>query len=66
MASLDVAWTLTCVITSRAGAYRLRTDDLDRYLVPKRGTQPTVEELMKTDRGIAYTTSPVAYIFTLE
>lgn len=66
MASLDAAWILTGVIASRDGAYRLRTNDLDRYLVPKRGTPPTVDELMKTNRGIAYTTSPVAYVFTRE
>ena len=63
MASLDSAWRLIGVITSRDGDYRLRADDLDRYLVPKRGTPPTVNELMTTNRGIAYTTSPAAYIF---
>jgi hypothetical protein len=66
MASLDAAWKLTGVITRRDGDYRRRTDDLDRYLVPKRGTPPTVDELIKTNRGIEYTTAPVAYVFTRE
>lgn len=63
MATLDPAYVLAAVVTSRAGRYRVRTDDLDRYLVPRRGHPPTVEQLHRTNRGIAYTRTAYAYLF---
>lgn len=63
MASIDDRYELAGVVTSRNGVYRVSTDDLDRYLVPKRPTEITVEMLHDSGRGIAYTTSPFAYLF---
>ena len=63
MASIDDRYELAGVVTSRDGAHRVSDDDLDRYLVPKRPTAITPELLHDSGRGIAYTTSPFAYLF---
>jgi hypothetical protein len=63
MATLHPTYALAAVVTSRAGRYRLRTDDLGRYLIPRRGHPPSVEELHRTNRGIAYTRAAYAYLF---
>ena len=64
MASLDLDFELIAV-------YKRKTDDkfsiseknLKEYLKPKKGIQPTKEELMKSMKGIAYTKNPSGYIF---
>jgi hypothetical protein len=63
MASIDPRYVLSDVVTSGAGGYRVRTDGLSGYLIPKTGTQPTPEEIHERRRGIAYTKSPFAYLF---
>ncbi len=63
MASIDPRYELCGVVTSRAGEYRVRTDGLSGYLIPKAGAQPTPETLRERGRGIAYTKSPFAYLF---
>ncbi len=63
MASLDPGYELHAVITSRDGDYKVNTQGLDRYLIPKRGEPPTIGELHEQQRGIAYTTSPFVYLF---
>ena len=63
MASLDPLFSLVAVVPSRAGGYRVRTDDLDRYMVPKKGSAPTVEELRQTNKGVAFTRPAFAYLF---
>lgn len=63
MAALDSRYQLSGVIVSSSGRYRVRTDALDSYLVPKREIEITAELLHKTGRGIAYTKSPFAYLF---
>lgn len=63
MASIDDRYELAGVVTSRDGGYRVTDDDLDRYLVPKRPTTITRDLLHDSGRGIAYTTSPFAYLF---
>ena len=60
MASIDPAYSLTAVVTHRSGRYRVRSDDLDRYLVPKRDVHVTRELLHETGRGVAYTVSAFA------
>ena len=62
LASLDGRYSLAGVITSRSGEYRVRTDELDAYLVPK-GATPTVESVKASGRGVAYTRSAFAYLF---
>jgi len=63
MASIDDRYELAGVVMSRDGAYRVSDDDLGRYLVPKRPTTITRDLLHDSGRGIAYTTSPFAYLF---
>ena len=63
MASLDPAYRLSAVVLSRSGDYRVSSDDLDRHLQPK-AAAPTVAGLHERQRGVAYTTSPFAYVFT--
>lgn len=63
MASIDDRYELAGVVTSRDGVYRVSDDDLDRYLVPKRPAPITRDLLHELGRGIAYTTSPFAYLF---
>ncbi|CAN5855475.1 hypothetical protein BH23ACT10_BH23ACT10_25070 [soil metagenome] len=63
MAVLNPTLALAAVITTDEGGYRVRTDHLDRCLIPKRGHQPTADELRDTNRGIAYTLTAYAYLF---
>ncbi len=64
MASLDDRYNLAGVLSSGSGRYRVTVDGLDGYLVPKRGAPPGREDLHRTGRGITYTRSPFAYLFT--
>lgn len=63
MASLDPGYRLAAVVTSANGRYRCSTANLDSYLIPKNGQQPTVASLHSSGRGIAYTKAPFAYLF---
>lgn len=54
---------LAMLAIEAAGQYRVRTDRLDDYLIPKRGHPPTADELHRTNRGIAYTRNASAYLF---
>lgn len=64
MASLDPRYRLTGVVTSRSGSYRVSTDQLDSYLIPKKPVEVTPDLLHEMGRGIAYTKSPFAYLFS--
>ena len=63
MASLDQNYELVAVITSADGDYQASSHNLDRYLVPKKGDPPTVEELHETQRGAANTHPALVYVF---
>lgn len=63
MASIDERYRLAGIITSSAGRYRLRTEQLDTYLIPKTPQPVTVEILHERGKGIGYTRSPFAYLF---
>jgi hypothetical protein len=64
MASIDPRYELAGVITADIDVYRVDTDDLDTYLVPKKPTNVTPDFLHEWGRGVAYTRSPFAYLFT--
>lgn len=64
MASIDPRYKLAGVVISRDSKYRVSTSDLDAYLIPKKPQSITTETLHETGRGIGYTTSPFAYLFT--
>lgn len=63
LAAVDPGYELAGVVTSRSGAYRVRTGGLDRYLIPKSAADLTPDAIRARGRGIAYTTSPFAYLF---
>lgn len=64
MASIDPRYELAGVVTSQSGDYRVRTDRLDTYLIPTTAVNVTPQSLHERGRGIAYTKSPFAYLFT--
>ncbi len=64
LAALDDRYELDAVvISSRKGAYSVRHDSLETYLVPKRDKGMTRELVHRTQCGTAYTRSPYAYLF---
>ena len=52
------------VLTSSNASYRIRTDALDTYLIPKKERPISIESLHDRGRGIAHTRSAAAYLFT--
>ncbi len=64
LASIDPRYQLGGVVLSGSGDYRVSMDRLDSYLIPKKPITVTKELLRETGRGIAYTRSPFAYLFT--
>lgn len=62
MASVDPRYRLTGVVQSSRGDYRVRTDGLEGYLIPKRPTEITKESLHRSGRGVAYTKPAFAYL----
>ena len=64
MASIDPRYQLSGVVNSRSGDYQVSTTNLETYLIPKKPVTVTAEGLRKTRRGIGYTKSPFAYLFT--
>ena len=52
------------MVRSRDGNYNITTEDLDTYLVPKSGEKVTREHVHETGRGVAYTRTEFAYLFT--
>lgn len=64
LASIDPRYRLAGVVkTLPANRYRVDTDALDTYLVPKRSVELTSEMLHQLGRGIGYTRSAFAYLF---
>lgn len=64
MASIDPRYELSGVVVSGGGDYQVDNRDLGSYLEPKRPQSITVDSLHESGRGIAYTRSPFAYLFT--
>ncbi len=64
MASIDPRYELSGVVAARSGEYRVRTADLETYLIPKKPVELSPELLHEGGRGIAYTRSVFAYLFT--
>lgn len=63
MASLDPRFVLSAVVLSTSSGYRVRSDDLDGYMIPRRAQALTAEELRRTNRGVAFTRRAFAYLF---
>jgi hypothetical protein len=64
MAALDSRYALSGVVVARNGEYRVRVEDLDTHLIPAEPLAISVEYLHGWGRGIRYTRSPFAYLFT--
>jgi hypothetical protein len=64
LASIDPRYELSGVVTSRSGDYRVRADNLHTYLIPKTAVSITPQSIHERGRGISYTKSPFAYLFT--
>ena len=64
MASIDPRYELSGVVAARSGEYPLRTAALETYLIPKKPVELSPELLHERGRGIAYTRSAFAYLFT--
>lgn len=52
------------MVTSVNGEYTVTTSELDSYLIPKKSQPVTISSLHGAGKGIAYTRSPFAYLFT--
>ncbi len=63
LAAVDDRYRLVAVVQSRRSGYVVRSDGLDQYLVPKRPTPVTADEIRASGRGVAYTKSAFAYLF---
>lgn len=63
MAALDSEFELVAVYRRRGERFTFSTEDLDTYMVPKRGAAPSASELERTMRGPAFTRPVVGYVF---
>ncbi len=64
VSEIDARYRLTGVVISRSGDYRVETTELDTYLVPKRPQVILVDALHHSRRGVGYTKSLFAFLFT--
>lgn len=64
MASIDPRYELSGVVISRNGDYHGDTRDLSAHLIPKKPQTITVASLRASNRGVGYTKSAFAYLFT--
>ncbi len=64
LASIDPRYELAGVVITADGDYRVVTSELCEYLVPKKPQSVTADRLHASGRGIDYTRSPFAYLFT--
>ena len=65
VAALDPDVHLVAAVHLREGRYRLDTERLDRYLVPRNPAAADADAIRRSGRGIAYTRSAFAYLFLL-
>ena len=62
-ASIDPRYEHSGVVVPRGGDYRVTTNDLGDYLVPKRPVEITAALIERTGRGVAYTKPAFAHLF---
>lgn len=63
LATLDGTMRLEAVVTQSDGRYKVETQNLDRYLVPRRLEHATRERIVESGKGVRYTTEAFAYLF---
>ncbi len=65
LAALDPSLQLVGVAHEDGDRYRITTDELEEYLVPKRPSAADSDVIRQSGRGIAYTRPAFAYIFRM-
>lgn len=63
VAYLDKDYELIAVANHVDGLTKITSENLKSYFVPKGSTNPTIESLMKSGKGIRYTQTADNYIF---
>lgn len=63
LAALDLTLRLVAAVQHSGDRYRLNTDRLEEYLIPKRPDTADPDRIRSTGRGIAYTRTAFAYLF---
>ena len=63
MARLDPDWRLVAVYRRRSERFSFGFDELDTYMIPKSGVEPTLASLERTMRGPAFTRAVGGYVF---
>jgi hypothetical protein len=63
MARLDHDYELVAVYRRRAERFTFAFDELETYMVPKSGEEPTMETLETSMRGPAFTRPVAGYVF---
>jgi len=63
LAALDRRLDLVAAVHHDGDRYRLDTDTLDSYLIPKKPTAAKPDTIRREGRGIAYTRGAFAYLF---
>jgi hypothetical protein len=63
LAALDARLRLIAVAHHRNDDYRLVTERLDAYLIPKRPGSADADRIRASGRGVAYTRTAFAYVF---
>lgn len=65
VAALDPRLELVAAVQHRGDRYRLDTDGLDEYLIPKKPEAADADLIRQSGRGIAYTKPAFAYVFRM-
>lgn len=65
LAGLDPSFRLVATIHHRDNRYRLSSNRLADYLIPKRAADADAGRIRSTGRGIAHTKTAFAYLFQL-
>ena len=63
MARLDPDYELVAVYRRRAERFTFSFDELETYMIPKSGEEPTLETLEESMRGPAFTRPVTGYVF---
>lgn len=63
LARHDPRLSLAGVVIRRGDSYRVRTDGLDRCLVPEDPAVATLDRARVSQRGVAYTRRAAGYLF---
>ncbi|MGE3411459.1 MAG: hypothetical protein AB7L91_04470 [Dehalococcoidia bacterium] len=63
LAALDPALRLVAAVLQEGEEYRLDTEDLGSYLIPRKAAAADAAAIRREGRGIAYTRTAFAYVF---